>query len=216
MYNGNIRSITHKSLNRTLFGQNETECKFSRESSSSSHKHYKTKQISYLLPIGFFQLSRMCARDIEFLEITRTHTHTKFLPPHTHRACTLATPGQESFQVRYDDSSLKSGNQETRAGSLVNAMLNEGQNRIQTLWARQVFRVAHWQIFWPMTSNKRLPSRMVWTSSGCMGDISVQIVWRESVKQLSTTPLNSFNRDETWPCPCIEKTLCIPDQSQHT
>ena len=141
--------------------------------------------------------------------ILRDHTyaHTHKIPPppsHTHRACTLATPGQESFQVRYDDSSLKSGNQETRAGSLVNAMLNEGQNRIQTLWARQVFRVAYWQIFWPMTSNKRLPSRMVWTSSGCMGDISVQIVWRESVKQLSTTPLNSFKQGKAWQRSFIE------------
>ena len=28
-------------------------------------------------------------------------------------------------------------------------------------------------------------------SSGCMSNTSVQLVWRESVKQLSTTPLNS-------------------------
>ena len=48
--------ITRKE--RFLIRQNKTECKFSRESCSSSHGHYKNKQVTYLLPVGFFQLPR--------------------------------------------------------------------------------------------------------------------------------------------------------------
>ena len=49
---------THKKVqqNAFLMRQNKTECRFSRESSSGSHEHYKIKQITYLLPVGFFQL----------------------------------------------------------------------------------------------------------------------------------------------------------------
>ena len=39
-------------------------------------------------------------------------------------------------------------------------------------------------------------------SSGCMHITSVKIVWQESMKQLSTTLLNSVNQDRTWRCPC--------------
>ena len=41
-------------------------------------------------------------------------------------------------------------------------------------------------------------------SSGCMSNTSVQLVWRESVKQLHTAPLNSFKQGKTWQRPCIE------------
>ena len=37
-------------------GRNKTECKFSRESSSSGNEHYKNKQMTCLLPVKFFQL----------------------------------------------------------------------------------------------------------------------------------------------------------------
>ena len=40
-------------------------------------------------------------------------------------------------------------------------------------------------------------------SSGCIGDISVQLLWRESMKQLSATPLNSFKQGSA----CIEVLL---------
>ena len=33
--------------------------------------------------------------------------------------------------------------------------------------------------------------------SGCMGNLSVQLVWRDRVRQLSTTPLNSFKQGKT-------------------
>ena len=41
-------------------------------------------------------------------------------------------------------------------------------------------------------------------SSGCICDTSGEIVHRESVKQLITTPLNSFNQGKTWQRPCVE------------
>ena len=41
-------------------------------------------------------------------------------------------------------------------------------------------------------------------SSGFMSGISVKIVKRRSVKQLSTTPLNSIYRGLTWQRPCFE------------
>ena len=37
---------------------------------------------------------------------------------------------------------------------------------------------------------------------------SVQLVWREIVKQLSATPLNSFKRGKPWQRPCIEIRHC--------
>ena len=45
----------HKRLTeRFLIRRNETECKFSRGSSSTGPEHYKNKQIIYLLLVGFF------------------------------------------------------------------------------------------------------------------------------------------------------------------
>ena len=41
-----------------LIRQTETGCTFSRESRFSTPKHYKNKQVTYLLPVGFFQLGR--------------------------------------------------------------------------------------------------------------------------------------------------------------
>ena len=41
-------------------------------------------------------------------------------------------------------------------------------------------------------------------TSGRKSNTSVRPAWRESVKQLSTTALNSFNRDKTRQRPCIE------------
>ena len=58
---------------------------------------------------------------------------------------------------------------------------------------------------WPMTLNKQLPRTMVWASLPVqLSNNSVQLVWRESVKQLSTTPLNSFKRGNSWQRPCSE------------
>ena len=41
-------------------------------------------------------------------------------------------------------------------------------------------------------------------SSSCMGDTSIQMTQWESMKQLSTTLLNSFNQGKTWQHQCIE------------
>ena len=46
---------------------------------------------------------------------------------------------------------------------------------------------------WPMTLNKQLLWTMVWASLPVqLSNTSIQLVWGESVKQLSTTTLNSF------------------------
>ena len=46
---------------------------------------------------------------------------------------------------------------------------------------------------------------MVWASFPVeLSNTSVQLVWQESVKQLSTTQLNSFKQDKSWQRPCIE------------
>ena len=37
-------------------------------------------------------------------------------------------------------------------------------------------------------------------SSGFMGDTVVEIVARESMKQVGTTPLNSTSQGQTWQC----------------
>ena len=56
-----------------------------------------------------------------------------------------------------------------------------------------------------MTLNKQLPRTVVWASLPVqLSNTSVQLVWRESEKQLSTTPLNSFKRGKSWQRPCIE------------
>ena len=58
------RSKTHKNLKQNaLIRQNKTEHKFSRESSSSGHAHYRNRQMTYALPVGFFQPHGRCAWD---------------------------------------------------------------------------------------------------------------------------------------------------------
>ena len=58
---------------------------------------------------------------------------------------------------------------------------------------------------WSVTLNKQLPWTMVWASLPVQGsNTSVQLVWRESVKQLSSTPLNSIKQGKSWQRPCIE------------
>ena len=57
----------------------------------------------------------------------------------------------------------------------------------------------------PMTLNEQLPRTMVWTSQPVQqNNTSVYLVWRESVNQLSTTPLNSFMQGKSWERPCRE------------
>ena len=68
---------------------------------------------------------------------------------------------------------------------------------------------------WPMILNKQFPRTMVWASLPLqLSNTSVQLVWRESMKEVSTTPLNSFNQGKSWQRPCIEilhvKKLWIP------
>ena len=54
---------------------------------------------------------------------------------------------------------------------------------------------------WPLAFNKQLPRTMVWASLPVqLSNTSVQLVWRETVKQLSTAPLNP-NLSQR---PCIE------------
>ena len=67
----------------------------------------------------------------------------------------------------------------------------------------------HWRV-----SGPQLPPPVEWASLLALWVItSVTKVWRESVDQLSTTPLSSVNQSKTWPRPCIEmrlaKKLCI-------
>ena len=58
---------------------------------------------------------------------------------------------------------------------------------------------------WPMTLNKQLPWTTVWASLPVqLSNTSVQLVWREGVKQLSTTPLNLLKQGESWQRPYIE------------
>ena len=57
----------------------------------------------------------------------------------------------------------------------------------------------------PMTLNKQLPLTLAWASLPAqLSNTSVQLVWRESVKQHSTTPLNSFKQGKPWQRPCVE------------
>ena len=63
------------------------------------------------------------------------------------------------------------------------------------------------QVFWSLTLNtkrKEAPNNDIGAASGLMGDISVEKVNRESVKQLSTTSLNSINQGQIRQRPCIE------------
>ena len=63
----------------------------------------------------------------------------------------------------------------------------------------------HSHYSWPMTLNKQLPWTMVWASLPVqLRDTSVQLIWRESVKQLSATPLNSCKQGKSLQCPCIK------------
>ena len=53
--------------------------------------------------------------------------------------------------------------------------------------------------------NKQLPSTLVRASLPVqLSNTSVQLVWRESVKQLSRTLLNSFKQGKSWQRPCVE------------
>ena len=55
-----------------------------------------------------------------------------------------------------------------------------------------------------MTLIKQLPWTMVWVSLPLqLSNTSVQLVWRESVKQLGTTPQKSFKQGKSWQRPCI-------------
>ena len=65
----------------------------------------------------------------------------------------------------------------------------------------------YWQVFWPMTLNKQSPWTMVWASLfGCMSKTSVQQVWQDRVKQLSTTPLTSFEQRSNTAAPMHRDT----------
>ena len=55
---------TKYSTERYLIRQNKTECKFSREPRLQSHKQYKNKQITQLLPAGSFQKD-VCETDVQ-------------------------------------------------------------------------------------------------------------------------------------------------------
>ena len=56
-----------------------------------------------------------------------------------------------------------------------------------------------------MTLNKQLPRTIVSASLSVQpSNTSVELVCRESVKQVSTTPLNSFKRGKSWQRPCME------------
>ena len=57
----NTQKVKQKVFFFFLIRRNKTERTFLRDSSSSGHDQYKYKQIIYLAPIGFFQLTGMCA-----------------------------------------------------------------------------------------------------------------------------------------------------------
>ena len=57
----------------------------------------------------------------------------------------------------------------------------------------------------PKTLNIQLPWTVVSVSFPVyLSNTSVQMVWRESMKQLRTTPLTSIKQGESWQHPCIE------------
>ena len=57
----------------------------------------------------------------------------------------------------------------------------------------------------PMILNKKLPWTVDWASLPVqLSNTSVQRVWRESGKQLSSIPLNSFKQGKSWQRPFIE------------
>ena len=70
------------------------------------------------------------------------------------------------------------------------------------IWGIVVHSWCYSHCSWPITLNKQLPWTVVWVSLPLhLSNTSVQLVWREGVKQLSTTPLNSFKQGRTWQCP---------------
>ena len=80
--------------------------------------------------------------------------------------------------------------------------------------------ITHSQFFWPMTINKQWHWTMVWASLPVqLSNTSVQLVWRESVKQLGSTPLNSFKQGKSRQHPWIEirtvKKLWIQPEDAH-
>ena len=75
----------------------------------------------------------------------------------------------------------------------IRIVAERGRERESTGVQEWIDHYSHYS--WPMTLNKHLPWTMVWASlPGQLSNTSVQLVWRESVKQLSTTPLNSFKQ----------------------
>ena len=75
----------------------------------------------------------------------------------------------------------------------IRIVAERGRERESTGVQEWIDHYSHYS--WPMTLNKHLPWTMVWASlPGQLSNTSVQLVWRESVKQLSKTPLNSFKQ----------------------
>ena len=61
----------------------------------------------------------------------------------------------------------------------------------------------------PTTLSKELSWTMGWTSLPVfVCDASGEIVKHESVKEFSTTPLNSVSQGQAWQRPCIDNTAC--------
>ena len=56
---------------------------------------------------------------------------------------------------------------------------------------------------WPWPWRNTLLWAMVWASLPVQ---SVHLVWRESVKHFSTTPLSTFKRGKSWQCPTYWET----------
>ena len=78
-------------------------------------------------------------------------------------------------------------------------------NKKQLTYCPIIYHPCYSHFSWPMTLNKQLPRTMVWASLPVqLSNTSIQLVWRESVTQLSTTPLNSFKQGKSWQSPCIE------------
>ena len=60
-------------------------------------------------------------------------------------------------------------------------------------------------VSWPMTLNKEVLWTMNWTNLPVwLSDTSVKTVERKSMKQHSTTPLNSLSQCQTWQRPCVK------------
>ena len=94
--------------------------------------------------------------------------------------------------------------------ALFHCELEEWQNSVLKWYSFPKHKYLHSYShnFWPMTLNKQLPWTVVWVSLPVQRSYtSVQLIWQESVKQLSTTPLNSFEQGKSWQHACIEIQL---------